>query len=118
MQMIHIYDKKGFTKLFSHDGDSFRGLDISSAMLSEANLIQVDLREANLSNADLSNADLRMANLSGANLSNANLEGADLSGAITEGCDMTGAAVTAPTSAADENGDVKISIDAIGKKSD
>ncbi len=113
--MIHIYDKKGFTKLFSHDGDSFKGLDISNALLSEANMIQMDLRGANLSYADLSNADLRMANLSGANLSHANLEGADLSGAITDGCDMTDAILTAATTAADENGDIAISIDAIGK---
>ena len=115
--MIHIYDKKGFTKLFSHDGDSFKGLDISNRELAEANMIQMDLREANLSHADLSNADLRMANLSGANLSNANLVGADLDGAITDNCDMTGAILTAPTSSADENGNVAVSIDSIGKRS-
>lgn len=114
--MIHIYDKKGFTKLFSHDGDSFRGLDISKAVLKEANMIQMDLREANLSHADLSNADLRMANLTGANLSHANLVDADLSGAIIEDCDMTATIFAVPTTAADENGDVAISIDTIGKR--
>jgi len=114
--MIHIYDKKGFTKLFSHDGDSFRGLDISNVELSEANMIQMDLREANLSHSDLSNADLRMANLTGANLSHANLVGADLDGAITDDCDMTGAILAAPTSAADERGNVAVSIDSIGKR--
>jgi len=115
--MIHIYDKKGFTKLFSHDGDSFKGLDISNAELAEANMIQMDLREANLSHADLSNADLRMANLSGANLSHAILVGTDLDGAITDNCDMTAAIFAAPTSPADENGDVAVSIDSIGKRS-
>jgi len=115
--MIHIYDKKGFTKLFSHEGDSFRGLDLSAANLSEANMIQMDLREANLSHADLSSADLRMANLSHADLSNANLIGADLSGAITDGCDMTGAIRTAPTVASNNNGDVAISVDSVGKRS-
>jgi len=115
--MIHIYDKKGFTRLFSHDGDSFKGLDISHAELSEANMIQMDLRGANLSHADLSSADLRMANLSGANLSYTNLVGADLDGANIDGCDMTGAILEAPTAAADEQGNVAISIDAIGKRS-
>jgi len=114
--MIHIYDKKGFTKLFSHDGDSFRGLDISNVELKEANMIQMDLREVNLSHADLSSADLRMANLSGANLSHANLVGADLDGAVTDGCDMTGVLFEAPTTTADENGDVAVSVDSIGKR--
>lgn len=113
--MIHIYDKKGFNKLFSHDGESLKGLDIANAMLSEANMIQMDLRNVNLSHADLSNADLRMANLSGANLSYANLNGADLSGAIIDECDMTGVVLAASTPAANENGEVKISIDAIGR---
>jgi len=115
--MIHIYDKKGFTKLFSYDGDSFKGLDISNVVLTEANMIQMDLRGANLSHTDLSNADLRMANLTGANLSHANLVGADLNGAITDGCDMTDVLLAAPIASADENGNVAVSIDSIGKRS-
>lgn len=57
------------------------GLNLSGAILRNANLIKVILEGANLEGADLSCADLRGANLEGANLEGTDLSCSDLRGA-------------------------------------
>lgn len=56
-------------------------IDLSRAILKDADLRGVNLRDANLRGADLEGADLREANLTGANLKEANTKGAKLTGA-------------------------------------
>ncbi|NCR99424.1 MAG: pentapeptide repeat-containing protein [Microcystis aeruginosa Ma_MB_F_20061100_S19] len=65
------------------DETTLRFVDLSGAILIEA-----DLSWANLSEADLSGANLSGANLSGVNLSGANLWGANLIQAILSGADL------------------------------
>ncbi|EIN9139573.1 pentapeptide repeat-containing protein [Listeria monocytogenes] len=67
---------------------NLRGVNLSYADLSCANLRGANLRGANLSYADLSCANLRVANLSYADLSCANLRGANLSGADLSYADL------------------------------
>lgn len=65
--------------------------DLTSGVLSQADLRSADLRYAQLSAADLSGADLRYADLRHANLSLANLRAADLRGADLRGAVVQGA---------------------------
>jgi len=81
LNMIHIYDKKGFSPLLSLDADSLSNIDLQHAELHEANLIEYNLSHADLRGAILTNADLRFANLSHADLRGTNLTDADLSNA-------------------------------------
>ena len=77
---IEIKNTSGIV-IYTVDGDSLTG----------ANLSRADLRGANMSGADLSGADLSGAYLRGANLSGADLRGANLSGAYLRGAYLSGA---------------------------
>jgi uncharacterized protein YjbI with pentapeptide repeats len=73
-----------------------KAADLSSAILSDANMERAILEYTDLSDADLSDADLSYANLSktdlsNANLSDANLRYADLSDAYLINADLRGA---------------------------
>jgi uncharacterized protein YjbI with pentapeptide repeats len=86
-------------------GADLNGADLSGANLSRANLSRADLSRANLSGADLTGAYLTgayliLTNLSGVDLTGANLPGAkliraDLSSADLSGADLSGANLTA-----------------------
>lgn len=67
------------------------GADLRKAILPSAKLLNADLSGADLTRADLSKADLRGANLTLADLFGANLSGADLSGANLTLTDLFGA---------------------------
>ena len=74
---------------------TFPGGDLNKVVLSQTNLIGVNLNgtnlsEADLRGADLSGADLRGADLRGADLSRADLRGADLSGADLRRANLSG----------------------------
>ncbi len=60
-------------------------IDLSCAILIDANLIGVNLSDADLSDAILTDADLKSINFRNANLISADLSGADLQGAIFKG---------------------------------
>ncbi len=62
-------------------GGALRGLDLTGARLSRADLIGADLRGTVLSGADLAGARLRDANLFKAVMDGADVDGADLRGA-------------------------------------
>ncbi|HCU81243.1 MAG: hypothetical protein CL789_04140 [Chloroflexi bacterium] len=64
-------------------------VDLSEAVLIEANLSQGDLSGANLSQTDLSGANLIYTDLREANLTDANLTGADLMGADLRDANLT-----------------------------
>ena len=73
-----------------------RGVNLTDANLSGANLssielTQADLRGANLSGANLSSAELTQADLRGANLSGANLSSAELTQAFLNEANLRGA---------------------------
>jgi len=80
--MIEIYDRKGFDRLATLEGNSLCNADLSNRDLSNANLVQVDLRGADLSNTKLNGADLRLANLTGAKLDGTDLSDAEIMGTI------------------------------------
>ncbi len=65
-----------------------RGADLEEAILSPADLVNVNFRGTNLRKADLHGAVLDDANLSGANLSGADLIGANLPGADLSKADL------------------------------
>jgi hypothetical protein len=67
------------------------GADLSSAKLKEVELSRADLTGANLCKADLRGANLKEAFLIDTNLSRANLSEANLKGANLTGADLTGA---------------------------
>ena len=71
------------------DKADLNGVDLSNAILIDADLDETNLSNANLSGADLTDADLGKANLTGANLSKANFTKADL-----EDANLTNANVT------------------------
>ena len=73
---------------------SARGIDLTCALLSGANLEVADLRGANLTKANLSRAILSFADLSCAITFEANLTGADLRGANLDHAILTGANLT------------------------
>ena len=67
------------------------GVNLMQANLQEAELQTADLRGANLLFADLRGADLLLASLQGADLQFADLRGSSLEGASLEGADLRGA---------------------------
>jgi uncharacterized protein YjbI with pentapeptide repeats len=66
-------------------------LDLSGAVLKQANLAGADLARANVGDAHLDGADLSYAHLDGANLSYADLERANVGDAHLDGADLLGA---------------------------
>jgi hypothetical protein len=91
----------------SEDRANFAGVDLTGAVLVDANLTGADLNPwlvekrvggsvitTSSSFALLINANLTRANLTGANLTNAVLSGANLTGANLTGADLTGADLT------------------------
>jgi hypothetical protein len=66
-------------------------VNLSGAIINDADLSGAELIEANLSGANLSGANLSGANISGANISGTDLSGANLSGADLTAADLTGA---------------------------
>jgi len=82
--MIEIFDKKGFDCLLTIEADSLKNIDLSGAVLREANLVQYDFTDAVLKDVDFQDADLRLVNFTNADLTGANLTGADMTGAILE----------------------------------
>lgn len=81
----------GFTDLADIDvanGD-LRGIDLSYAILFNANLAGADLRGANLADAFLIRANLAGADLTGADLSDADLVGANLNNAVLVDTDLS-----------------------------
>lgn len=89
--MIQIYDRRGFSCLYTHPGRRLRDADLSGLDLTEANLIEFDLRGVDFSNTNLTRADLRLANLEGAKFNQATLEQANLAGANLLNTDFCGA---------------------------
>jgi uncharacterized protein YjbI with pentapeptide repeats len=74
----------------------FRGaplgdINLSGAILTQADLREADLTQANLRQANLVGARLSKATLAGVILAGADLRGADLQGADLDGADLTGA---------------------------
>lgn len=67
-----------------------RYIDLSGAVLPNANFSHADLSYANFEGTNLSGANLTMANLVGANLKKAKLCGASLALADLTDCDLTG----------------------------
>jgi uncharacterized protein YjbI with pentapeptide repeats len=70
---------------------NLNGVNLSGAILSGAELIEVNLNGAILSGAELIEVKLSGANLSGANLSGAYLNGAELIGVDLNGANLSGA---------------------------
>jgi hypothetical protein len=94
--VIEIKNRYTNEVIYTYQGDSLVGADLSEAYLYRANISWTDLSwanlsEANLYRANLSRANLSRANLYGANLSRANLSGADLSGADLSRAYLSGA---------------------------
>jgi uncharacterized protein YjbI with pentapeptide repeats len=82
-------------------------LDLSDAILSDADLSRADLSDAILRDADLSRADLSRAKLRGADLRGTDLRGADLSRSDLRYADLSGAILRdADLRGADLRGDV------------
>lgn len=81
-----LRDCKGWENMRANFHDkNLSGLDLSRAVLREADFTQAVLYEANLTGADLYQADLRWADLNDANLTDADLCNADLRNADFEG---------------------------------
>lgn len=76
------------------DKADLNGVDLSNAILIDADLDETNLSNANLSGADLTDADLGKANLTGANLSKANFTKADLEDANLTNANVTDAIFT------------------------
>ena len=69
----------------------FSGLDLSKAILNEAELNEADLTGAELNEADLANAELNDANLANVKLNGADLTRAELNDAKLNGAELIGA---------------------------
>jgi hypothetical protein len=78
---------------FDLSGANLKGVTLSHAYLTGAQIEYGDLSDSTLKGAYLSDSDLRHANLSGADLTGADLNDSDLSGANLSGADLTDASL-------------------------
>ena len=76
--MIKIKNRHTGAVIYTHDGASLTGADLSGADLFLANLSGADLSGADLTWANLVEADLTWTSLTGANFARANLSGAKI----------------------------------------
>lgn len=74
-------------------GRHLKGIDFTSALLTQANLTASDLSKARFTSADMRRADLRSCRLTGASFQLAELTGASLRGSDCSGADFTDSAL-------------------------
>ncbi len=86
--MIEIKHKITGAVIYTHQGDTLVGANLSCANLRGADLLGVNLHDADLSGANLRGANLRGADLRGVNLRGVNLSDANLSDANLRGANL------------------------------